>query len=370
MKMSDRSKSGIQRRGPAIAYPGVMSRVQWVDIARGIAIIAVVLFHATITLEEADLAWKWRRISDLVATFRMPLFFFASGLVSAKLLTQPATRIFRTRVAYFVYLYALWVVLRVVIAKFVHTPGNPRGWHEAALMFTHPHSSLWFIYALAIFSTLAWATRRLPAWLPVVGALALSLAFELDLFAFLPDAWTKPGRYIFFFVAGIYLRRIALGIAERITLVPAAVTVAIYAAVACAWVITPLSNVTGARTAIASLAVAAGICLSVLLARHTMFDWLAYLGRNTLPVYLLHGPILVVTTLALIGAEITIPHPWVAGAAPIATAIATTLSLVVYRVTRRVPGLYDAPWNRTTSLPTARSSALPQSKTAANADRQ
>ncbi|MGX9348907.1 acyltransferase family protein, partial [Microbacterium sp. KNMS] len=58
-----------------------MSRVKWVDTARGIAIIAVVVFHATLVLAPLGAGSAWARYINLLDTFRMPLFFFASGLV-------------------------------------------------------------------------------------------------------------------------------------------------------------------------------------------------------------------------------------------------------------------------------------------------
>lgn len=326
-----------------------MSRVKWVDIARGIAIIAVVLFHATITINEAGMAWRWRSISDTVDTFRMPLFFFASGLVSVKLLTQPIGTILVRRVAFFVYLYALWFVLRTWYAQYVHTPEKRSWWGEVERMFTHPHSSLWFLYALAIFAIFTWATRRLPAWVPVLVSLGVSLAFSLGMIDFIPQSWTKTGMYAFFFFAGVHLRELALMFGSRVSTPAGASLLILYAGGAIAWSYTSMPSIPGARIALACVAVAAGIALSARLANYRAFDWLAYLGRNTLPIYLLHVPIIVTVTAALISGEASIPRPWVALVVPAMTIAAIALSIGAYWLTRRIPGIYDAPWNRTTS---------------------
>lgn len=47
-------------------------RIQWIDIARGIAILLVVLGHCIGNLEDP--------VNRVILAFHMPLFFFLSGL--------------------------------------------------------------------------------------------------------------------------------------------------------------------------------------------------------------------------------------------------------------------------------------------------
>lgn len=334
-------------------------RVQWVDVARGLAIIAVVIYHASISLRDAGDAWAWGRIIQTLETFRMPLFFFASGLWSVKILQQPLGIVMRRRVTFFLYLYALWVFLRTAYGQVVHTPQRPRSWDEALLMFVEPHASLWFLYALALFALIVWACRKLPPALPLSVSLVASFLFSSGYFDELGTAWVKTGSYLFFFIAGVYLQQQTLSIARRIRLLPAVGVIALYAVCAVAWVTTPLPGLPGAQLVVSILGVAAGVALSVQLARLRLFDWLGHLGRNTLPIYLVHVFPLVAMAVGLIALDLTLPKLVVVSLVPVASLAAILISLGIYRASRRVPGLFDAPWHRTTSLKPAGNTLAP-----------
>ena len=78
--MTPRSSFGTTDPLRAINAP---SREVWVDTAKGIAIILVVLFHAIIFTNRVDLAWLWPIPAGILDTFRMPLFFLLAGALMA-----------------------------------------------------------------------------------------------------------------------------------------------------------------------------------------------------------------------------------------------------------------------------------------------
>ncbi|WP_410603664.1 acyltransferase family protein, partial [Bacillus sp. SIMBA_008] len=71
------------------------NRVTWIDSARGLAIVAVVLFHSALHLRDTNVAGPWPSLVLMLETFRMPTFFFISGLVSANVLTRPTATTWR-----------------------------------------------------------------------------------------------------------------------------------------------------------------------------------------------------------------------------------------------------------------------------------
>ncbi|OLT52703.1 hypothetical protein BJF89_04340 [Corynebacterium sp. CNJ-954] len=103
------------------------------------------------------------------------------------------------------------------------------------------------------------------------------------------------------------------------------------------------------------LGMAMGITAAVLIDRHAPFLKLAWVGKNTLPIYLLHVPLLG----ALYSLDLGLPSTAVVavGVPVLSTVLAVAAALLIWRVTRRIPGIYTAPWTgdgaNTRNAPTA-----------------
>src|SRR5690606_5935605 len=103
--------SAHRPRSDVTMVPGMASspaRETWVDVAKGGAIVLVVLFHAALFLDDVGLAWLWPRAGTALDTFRMPLFFSTAGLFAAKTLALDLRTVLRRRVARLVWVYVLW----------------------------------------------------------------------------------------------------------------------------------------------------------------------------------------------------------------------------------------------------------------------
>ena len=322
------------------------TRVEWVDTARGIAIIAVVMFHAAIFLAAADSSWQWESVMQSLETFRMPLFFFAAGLFSAKILRQTFAELWHRRIALFLYLYVLWSVIRWVFFQpvpFALTGNDPSDWRELATIFVWPSGGLWFLYALMIYSLFVWCCRRLPPWVPLGVSIAVSLLFSSRIFDIDNDAWIKVGSYGAFFVIAVYAKDRTLAAAERLSTVTAIGLVVLYGVLAAAYQVLDLREVFGARFLVSVGGVAAGVALSVLLVRLGRFQWLSWLGQHTLPIYLVHYlPIAAVAAL-LVATGVTLPGILGAVAVPALAAAAIAVSLLIDRLLRNVHGVFDLP---------------------------
>ncbi len=318
-------------------------RETWVDAGKGMAILGVVFFHAVLVTADVDLAWRWREASNVLDTFRMPLFFLTAGLFAAGVLAQPFRVLVHRRVARLLWLYGLWSTVWVVAFQVLPwpRPDVPRpGWAELPLLLVWPNDTTWFVYALALFLTITWCARRVPTWLLLGGSALVSVvAAQVDTGSTPID---KMGTYFVFFVAAVRfgprVRELAPRIRGRhvLALVPG------YVVVAAGVTVTGLVWVPGVRLVVATVAVVAGVAAAVALSRTRSAAWLVALGRTTLPVYLLHSYVLL-QAVVLLAPHRAALEPWAPLLAPVLTVVATVVSLLVHRVTRGVPGLYDLP---------------------------
>jgi uncharacterized membrane protein YcfT len=85
-------------------------RVDWVDYAKGICIVMVVMMHSTLGVEAAAGETSW--MGALVAfakPFRMPDFFLISGLFLARVIDRDWRTYLDRKLVHFAYFYLLWV---------------------------------------------------------------------------------------------------------------------------------------------------------------------------------------------------------------------------------------------------------------------
>ena len=89
------------------------TRVDWVDYAKGICIVMVVMMHAVLGVELA--AGESGFMHPLVAfakPFRMPDFFLISGLFLSLVIDRDWRTYLDRKVVHFAYFYVLWVTIQ------------------------------------------------------------------------------------------------------------------------------------------------------------------------------------------------------------------------------------------------------------------
>ena len=145
--------------------PAKPSRVQWVDYAKGICIILVVMMHSTLGVEKAAGAVSWLNgFIDWARPFRMPDFFMISGLFLAARIDRPWRSYLDSKAVHFAYFYLLWMTIQFATKSYgiYQTEGLAGAARAYALGFIEPFGTLWFIYMLAIFFVVVKATRGIP----------------------------------------------------------------------------------------------------------------------------------------------------------------------------------------------------------------
>lgn len=317
-------------------------RHAWIDVGRAIAIVLVVLFHATQALHATG--WDLDglvRLNSLLATFRMPLFFTISGLLASTAVATLSLRaLFWRRIALLVYIYVLWCLIRAAVFAIVPWPFEPGRLLAADLLtaLIQPWSGLWFVYALALYLVIAWAARRLPAVVQLAGAAAIGAVFAAGVVRIDDDyTWQSIGTYLVFFVLGVLGRDRLLAFAGRLRLPAAAAIAVVFAASLVALHLSPWPDIT--RYAFSFLGVAFGIALAVTLARVApVARFLGYLGRRTLPIYVVHVPVVGVAVWLVPAGSIP-----ALVAAPALTVVAIAAALGIHRATARFDGLFTLP---------------------------
>ncbi|MCC0015974.1 MAG: acyltransferase family protein [Rhodobiaceae bacterium] len=149
-------------------------RVPWVDTAKGICIMMVVMMHSTLGVEAAAGATGWLgQVVEFSRPFRMPDFFLVSGLFLSARIGADWRLYLDRKVLHFVYFYVLWMVIQCFFKCVIVFGLGPFGFIEHIVeSLVQPFGTLWFIYLLAIFFVVAKLVRGLPPlaiWLVAAG---------------------------------------------------------------------------------------------------------------------------------------------------------------------------------------------------------
>jgi uncharacterized membrane protein YcfT len=312
------------------------SRSAWVDAAKGLSILLVVAHHAVSFLHTSGLAPPAVVAANTaLASMRMPLFFLVSGLFIAGPVAAPWRTFLHKRVAFFLYLFVVWTLLRFA---FFHLPAvgdvdpyvDETEIEALALAPLIPGSGVWFIYALALFAVIAKLIRGAPVWLQLGAAGVVSALVGAEILQFEADVWMRMARYLFFFLLGWHARTLVERVAQSSTALRVTVVAAVCVGCAVGAVALGIRWIPGIALALNVLAVTFGVLFAAWIARYRVGRPLVALGAQTLPVYLIH---IAWIAVAVVGLRYLDVPPAAEYALPVALAVVcTVLSLATHRV--------------------------------------
>lgn len=286
------------------------SRVAWADTAKGVCILLVVFWHV-IMKQYLQVDWRqlpvpipgvWGSLGDQLLTLRMPLFFTISGMFAVGAYHRAWRVVACSRIAKFLYLYLLWMLVHTAALWGMpdFDTASPRSIGQFVEMFTITPPNVWYLYALALYFTLAKAARRLP-W-PVLtaaaGILAIVTAAEL-----IPTPGNRGSllQNFVFFLLGLHLRPHIERLADRANWRRLAVAACAYVLALAGMAVSGTQRLPGVWPAVCVVAVAFGVTAAPLVAQQRFVgDGLAWLGRRTLPIYVIHLPLVAVVHLLLV----------------------------------------------------------------------
>ena len=280
------TESGTFTASPS-PITGAPPRVDWVDYAKGICIIMVVMMHSVLGVELA--AGQTGFMHLLVAfakPFRMPDFFLISGLFLAVVINRDWRTYLDRKVVHFAYFYVLWVTIQFGFkAPSFAAESN---WSHVGFLylesFIEPFGTLWFIYLLPIFFVVTKATRQIPA--PVIWGLAALLEM-----AHVATGWTVIdefcARFVYFY-SGYLFADYVFALSDRARARPtlALIGLALWALANAALVATGYSEWAGISLLLGFAGACAIIIMGTLLARVHWLDFLRFCGQNSIVIYL------------------------------------------------------------------------------------
>jgi len=152
-------------------------RVEWLDAARGIGIILVVMGHAERGLVTSGILKGdvWAVFDLSIYTFHMPLFMLLAGINVKSSLAKGTGPFLKARARTIAYPYALWSLIQgamlVAMAGVINGKGD---WSKLLRIGWEPISPFWFLYALMAFVLLVAAVGLRPRVLVPVAIAALA----------------------------------------------------------------------------------------------------------------------------------------------------------------------------------------------------
>jgi uncharacterized membrane protein YcfT len=262
-------------------------RVDWVDYAKGICIVMVVMMHSTLGVELAAGQTGWMHaVVEFARPFRMPDFFLISGLFLARVIDRDWRDYLDRKVVHFAYFYVLWLTIQFAFKApmFAHA----EGWRGVGLdyleAFIEPFGTLWFIYLLPIFFVVIKATRRLPwpaLWL--AGA-----ALEM---AHVNSGWTAidefANRFVYIYTGYLFAPSV-FGLAARVQGRPleALKVLGSWALMDASLVWAGWATLPGISLMLGFTGACAVIVIAALLSRSDAVPALRYCGENSIVIYL------------------------------------------------------------------------------------
>lgn len=338
----------------------VARRDRTIDVAKGIAIIAIVLGHVLRGLAAAHLlkpTTAFHTVDTWLYSWHLSVFALLAGLFVARSVQRSGPRPYlRRRLTLFAYLYLVWTLLQGMVKIVVPSGTNiPASWLQLIRIW-HPDGQLWFLPWIAIMTLLAviiapWRTpHRAKVTLIVASAVSLGLwGHEGSMVG--TQGWSLLAPFLVGVILGADRFQALLRPVNRLGGATVAVVLLVGSAATIALVpVTPPTSGGATRTV---LSVALGVLLCgactaaiVVLARGlallpSLGAFLALCGQRSLEIFLAH--IIVTagtrTLLLAMGVEVL----WLHIVAATVTGVMAPLVLWRLGVLIRFPWLFELP---------------------------
>lgn len=284
---------------PAPAKTAASGRIAWVYHARGIAIMLIVYRHIVLGMKAGGVA-----VSDLmynlqlvVFNFRMPAFFILSGVFIARSIQKRSqVQVARDKVGNLLYPYILWAVITLILQiSFRQFSNARRSWDDFLDILVQPRTldQLWYLLALFNASMLYLLLSRI---LKQKITLHILIAVGLHFLSFYVQRYSLFSDFFYFylfFYAGALLSNFLLNAETRDKVFKTSNLLLILPVFFIGqWFWFTNREQTGLIEMLFIIINFVGCYVlfmtAMLVAKTNQAEWLAYIGRYSLYVYILH----------------------------------------------------------------------------------
>ena len=263
------------------------ARIDWVDYAKGICIVMVVMMHSVLGVEAAAGQTGFMHWVVMFAKpFRMPDFFLISGLFLSVVIDRDWRTYLDRKVVHFAYFYVLWVTIQFGFKA--PSFATESDWRHVGLLylesFIEPFGTLWFIYLLPIFFVVTKLSRQVPPLAIWLVAAALEMTH-------VATGWTVIdefcARFIYFY-SGYWAASWVFTLSDHARARPtlALAGLALWALVNGALVASGASEWPILSLTLGFAGACAIIVMGTLLARMQWLNVLRYCGEHSIVIYL------------------------------------------------------------------------------------
>lgn len=326
-------------------------REGWPDVAKGVCIVLVVLWHVVTKHSAgepgaAGVTDVWATVNAQLLPLRMPLFFVISGMFAGRAVTALDGTDWRRRAARLAAVYAVWVVIQTFVLALTPDFDTARAQNPVELLaqLTISPTNLWYLLALAVYLAVARATRAVPTPVVLAAAFVLSAAAASGVLPDLGNLW-QVVQNLFFFIAGLRLRDTIERFAATSGPLRVVMLAAAYAAAAAVIGLLGMRQWPGVWPLLSLIAVAFGVAACAVVDRSmpVVARPLRWLGRRTLPIYVIHMIPLAVIDAGLRATGMRTTPLVEAGEPLVLTAVVIAICLGLHAVLVRIGGrvLFD-----------------------------
>lgn len=278
------------------------NRIHWMDSLRGFAILLVVSLHVTTATSgnfpnhDTQLIMY---ITGTISPLRMPLLVFMTGLLVPRSISKGFKKYFKGKIFNILYPYVVWMLLISFLIQFGHSVFGLNFNTSINLpkdFFFHPWAHLWYLYNLFIYFIIIFYLNKINIKFPVILSIAI---YMLIIIADIENEDLVRFFSLFcFFALGSYLGQNIHNLTKKISVL--------------SYLELAILTIIGILFSIINLELNNGQSYELLYSLSCLFlipiilrtflkldkfiptDYLEYLGKNSIVIYLAHYPLSII----------------------------------------------------------------------------
>jgi fucose 4-O-acetylase-like acetyltransferase len=184
------------------------NRWLWADVAKGLAILLVIINHTGEGIYNAGIARRttsWMHFHDICYTFMVPVFFVLSGSFSQ--MSQKHTMRIRVRqlASGLIYPYALWSIIQATLT-IVTQAGNTRPeWSDLPGILLNGWMQFWFLHCLVLITIWDILSRYFEVTILARLCASFALAVLMIIGIALPWQLGAVANHLVYYEVGVFL---------------------------------------------------------------------------------------------------------------------------------------------------------------------